>query len=270
MNIPTLEICNKLIDVRDLGKPEWQKVLDEMHDLMKVPKRKTFQHCTDRRSLIHRAEIESYKHWEYPWTIFWGLIEPNMRILDCGCGRGFLQIYLALKGCEVVSVDISTMKTKAICKLWNLASKLKLPIKEDRVSAIRNLAKRYKTTVDFHVANISNLPFEKESFDLVYSISVLEHMSPGEDEEAMREMSRVLKIGGRLLVTVDFSPTPIPRKSYNKEDIHRLVDISGLRFLGDYDYKIDHWDRYCNDLKRAFDKSKVELSSAGFVLVKEE
>jgi len=270
VNASTMKICNRLIDVRDLKRPEWQKIVDEMHSLMKVPenKRGTFQHCTDRRSLIHRAEIETFKHWEYPWAILWSSLEPGMSVLDCGCGRGFLQIYLALKRCHVTSVDISSMKTKAIRRFWDLLSRLKLPIKEDKIKAVRNLAKRYNTKIDFQVADISNLPFERESFDRVFCISVLEHMNPGEDEDAVREMCRVLKPEGRLLITVDFSPEPIPRRSYNQEDIHRLAEISGLSLLGDFDYQAEDWKTHLDSLKRAFAKPDVELSSAGLVLIK--
>lgn len=266
-----MEIYNKLIDVKDLEKHAWKKIIDEMHHLMKVPARKTnsFQHCTDRKSLIHRAEIESYKHWEYPWAILYGAFEPGMKVLDCGCGRGFLQIYLALKGCNVSSVDISTLKTRCIKKLWHQVSKYKLPIREDKTIAIRNLAKRYNTTIDFHVASISRLPFENEQFDRVYSISVLEHMKQGEDEKAVMEMSRVLKIGGKLLVTVDFSPKPVPRRSYNEKDIHRLIGISGLKILGEYNYRFDSWEKHLNDIKQAFSKPQAKVSSAGFVLVKD-
>lgn len=269
MKTSTLEICNKLIDVEDMERPEWRNIIGEMHRLMRVSKEKqtSFLHCTDRKSLFHRAEIETYKHWEYPWAILWGSFESGMSVLDCGCGRGFLQLYLARIGCNVTSVDISTMKTKMLRKFWRLASKLH--VKEDKSSVMRKLAKRYKTELDFYKANISELPFDTETFDRVYCISVLEHMNVGEDEEAVREMSRVLKPGGRLLLTVDFSPEPIPRRSYNEQNIHKLIKISGLKLLGECDYSVDNWNDHLNDLKRCFDKSDVELSSAGFVLVKE-
>ncbi|MBI4656173.1 MAG: class I SAM-dependent methyltransferase [Elusimicrobia bacterium] len=268
---PSPEICNKLIDVNDLEKPGWRGIIDEMHELMKVPERnrKSFCHCTDRRSLIHRAEIESYKHWEYPWTIVHGSFEPGMPVLDCGCGRGFLQIYLALKGCNVHSVDVSTMKTKDLRKFWNLVQKYKLPLKENRESAIKNLAKRYNTSINFKVASISRLPYENASFDRVYCISALEHMNPGEDEEAVREMCRVLKPGGRLLITVDFSPVSLPdRRSYNANDIVKMIKISGLELSGKLDYACADWRSHLAELEMHFLEKNAHVSSAAFVLLK--
>ncbi len=45
------------------------------------------------------------------------------------------------------------------------------------------------------------LPFPDESFDFVYSIGVLHHLpSPPDQDAAVREVARILKPGGRLLV----------------------------------------------------------------------
>ena len=142
--------------------------------------------------------------------------------------------------------------------------------KEDKSSSMRNLARRYGTEIDFHVANISGLPFKTEMFDRVVCISVLEHMSPGEDELAIQEMSRVLKPGGKLLVTVDFSLKASKGKSYSEEKIHKLVELSGLKMTGDYDYRVEDWGSYINDLKQCFNKPRAKITSAAFALVKEE
>lgn len=265
------QIWNRLIDIEDLKRLEWKEIINEMHHIMNVSRKKqrTYRHCTDRKSLIHRAEIESYKHWEYPWAILASSIEPNMSVLDCGCGRGFLQIYLALKQCRVTSIDISTLKTKAIKKLWNIINRFKLPIKEDKASAMHNLAKRYGVSIDFYVHSIDNLPFEDNTFDRVYCISVLEHMPPGKDENTIKEMSRVLKPKGRLIVSVDFSPKKIPQISYDKDDIFKLIEVSGLRLLGEYNYEVSNWESYLNGLQKTFCSSNSKVSSAGFVLVKD-
>src|SRR5262249_17894092 len=52
------------------------------------------------------------------------------------------------------------------------------------------------------------LPFASGTFDMVTCASVLEHIPPGNDRLALWEMARVLKPGGRLLITFDAAPLP--------------------------------------------------------------
>src|SRR5687768_11083407 len=122
---------NQIMDVDDFKRMEWKSVLNEMHDLMRIPRRRRglVRHCTDRRSIFGRAEIESYKHWEYPWLLKYGEFKPGMSVLDCGCGRGFMQIYLSLRGCRVSSIDISTLKSRWVQTFWKWAKQCRLPFR---------------------------------------------------------------------------------------------------------------------------------------------
>lgn len=267
----SIKPINRRITVEDLETTEWKDIVLEMHSMMKVPREKMhkFAYCTDRRGLVYRAEFESFKHWEYPWLIKHGEFKPGARILDCGCGRGILQFYLAAKGYSMTSVDISTLKTHQVQKFWNIMGKLGAPVAENKASAMNGIARRYGVHMDFRVANIAKLPFEDEAFDHVYSVSVLEHMAEGEDVMAIKEMSRVLKKGGTMLVTVDFSPVKMERKAYTSEDIFKLISASGLHFDNVYDFEIQDWQKHLAELDIAFSKkNKCRVSSAAFMLKK--
>lgn len=48
------------------------------------------------------------------------------------------------------------------------------------------------------------LPYPDESFDRVYSVSVVEHIPGNGDAVALAEMARVLKPGGRVVLTVPY------------------------------------------------------------------
>jgi SAM-dependent methyltransferase len=66
----------------------------------------------------------------------------------------------------------------------------------DNLAKSLNLEKR----CDFHNCLISAAPFEPGSFEVVTSISVVEHIPA--DKEAIRKMWGLVKPGGRLLLTV--------------------------------------------------------------------
>ena len=68
----------------------------------------------------------------------------------------------------------------------------------------------YAHRVDYSTQDITSLKFADDTFDLVTNVSVLEHLPRGLDTAAVREMLRVLKPGGKLLLTVDIIPDPIP------------------------------------------------------------
>lgn len=63
-------------------------------------------------------------------------------------------------------------------------------------------AKRDETKHDF-VGDITSLPIENESFDVVLCTEVFEHVP--EPIEAMRELVRVCKKGGKIIVTAPFT-----------------------------------------------------------------
>lgn len=52
------------------------------------------------------------------------------------------------------------------------------------------------------VASVYELPFDNNQFDLVLCIAVLEHLE--NPQKAIQEMRRVLKIGGKIIVSVPF------------------------------------------------------------------
>lgn len=61
------------------------------------------------------------------------------------------------------------------------------------------------TGIEVVSADATQLPFADETFDRIAAISTIEHIPDG-DDRAMAELARVLKPGGRLVVSVPFNP----------------------------------------------------------------
>jgi len=154
-------------------------------------------------------------------------LAPTAAILDLGCGNGAvaraLTRFLSAHG-RYEGLDINR-------------------------TTIEWLQERYKAHANFRFthADVSNslynpngkahpaqyrFPFEDSSFDLVLLKSVFTHMFPNEVQVYMREISRVLKTGGRSVITY-FLLNVESRRFIEK-------GLDALGFASDYD-----GDRLC-------------------------
>lgn len=80
--------------------------------------------------------------------------------------------------------------------------------------------------VEFRQATVPPLPFDDASFDCVISFQVIEHI--GRDAEFVREIHRVLRSGGRFIVTTPNAPMSLTRnpwhvREYRAEELRRLL-----------------------------------------------
>ena len=119
----------------------------------------------------------------------------HRRILDVGCGTGTMLTHLARFG-NAQGVDMDS-EAVGYC--------------HDR--GLQQVSQ----------AGADSLPFEKETFDLVTALDVVEHID--DDLGALREMRRVLKPGGLLLLTV-----PAYRFLWGRQDdinLHKRRYVAG-------------------------------------------
>jgi SAM-dependent methyltransferase len=131
------------------------------------------------------------RRWEYPFAYeclnagFGG--RAGVRILDAGSGVTFFPYFLTSEnpGWQVAACDYDT-------RFQEIFARLK-----------ENGGETSGGNVSFTAADMRALPFKAASFDAVYCISVLEHT--GEYPKILDEFSRILKPGGRLILTFDIS-----------------------------------------------------------------
>lgn len=131
------------------------------------------------------------RQWEYPYVAS-AIPEKPAQILDAGSGFTFFTFYLAALGHEVYAVDCDPQLRKYYQTIWS----------NDNVSAKANKASP-EGNVTFDIQDLHSLSFKSNSFDIVYCVSVLEHLS--EKETVLREFARILRPGGLFVLTCDIS-----------------------------------------------------------------
>lgn len=138
---------------------------------------------------------------ELEWPQFDGL-----DVLDIGCGSGALATRIAKHGARVTAVDLT----------------------QTAVNLTRENADVQKLDVEVIRCDVEKLPIESEKFDFVFSWGVLHHTETFEN--ALKEVNRVLKPGGRSLIMVYYRNSIV----YYLHGLYWLV-FKGYLFRG---YKI--------------------------------
>lgn len=103
-------------------------------------------------------------------------------VCDAGCGCGLYSLKLARFGFTVSGFDISE---NAALLTKNLLSENGYP------------------GADFKRADVLSTGYPAESFDAVVSRDVIDHMPINQAVKAVRELLRIVKPGGRVILTLD-------------------------------------------------------------------
>lgn len=126
-----------------------------------------------------------------------------LRVLDVGCGVVPMCNWISSRGHDVTAFD---------------------PLREDIEFLVKNDVNRlYGSNVHYQLNRGEQLPFADATFDVVTCVSVLEHITPGNDLLTLWEIARVLKPGGSLLITFDVSPDPV-----ESLDTDAKIDLRGI------------------------------------------
>ena len=119
----------------------------------------------------------------------------RLELLDVGSPK-LAALYLASRyDVHIRATDISPLNVGPYERMW---------------AAVRNKA---RGAIAFETQDGRRLTYADETFDLAYSMSVLEHIEgDGGDAAAVGEMLRVVKPGGRLVLSVPFGPTYVEQR----------------------------------------------------------
>lgn len=137
----------------------------------------------------------------YPKLDRWATSRAFETILDIGCGQGICSQKIDLGPSHYTGIDSSEFLIKRATELYESPTK------------------------KFLVADALDLPFEDESFDAVFSISLI-HLIEDIDV-VIDELSRVLKPKGRFFIV-----TAAPSFYEAWEDSYKEKSLDGIRLIG--------------------------------------
>ena len=139
-------------------------------------------------------------------------VKAGQLAADIGAGTGFITEALVQKGLKVIAVDQSEAMLEEMKKKFG----------------------RFDT-IDYRIGESNNLPIPDETVDAIFSNMYLHHVeSP---QIAIKEMVRVLKAGGKIVLTdMDVHQYEFLREEHNdrwmgfkREDIKKWFIEAGLQ-----------------------------------------
>lgn len=179
----------------------------------------------------HRDHVEQYRSLlrlgqeRYPYKRALQLAQRGQRLLDWGCGNGHLSYFLAHNGFAVDAYDTS---------IGNFSGEKSPPLLRDMPGVTFTLGR-----------DPVRLPYETETFDLIFGSGVLEHVHEfgGDQAGSIRELARVLKPGGTLWVfhlpnrwswnenIRGLFGMAVHSRLYTRADFSALIEGSGLEIV---------------------------------------
>jgi 2-polyprenyl-3-methyl-5-hydroxy-6-metoxy-1,4-benzoquinol methylase len=109
-------------------------------------------------------------------------LDPEMSILDVGCGRGEVIFHCAKLGCNAVGIDFSP-------HVIDIAE-----------TARKNLDQDSSVRAKFIRGDVNNLDFAEKSFDRIFMLDLVEHLYDSQLTELYQAARKMLKDDGLLII----------------------------------------------------------------------
>lgn len=145
-----------------------------------------------RGELVHAEHLARYQ--------FAAKLANGLRVLDAACGEGYGTAMIASAGAKLaVGVDVDE-------------------------KAVEHARERYG--LDFRQGDVTELPFDEGSFDLVVSFETIEHV--GDGERVISEFRRVLSDEGLLVISTPnkseyLMSTDFHEREYTSDEFEALL-----------------------------------------------
>ena len=163
---------------------------------------------------------------------------PGRRVLDLGCGRGEVLLACARAGAEVCGLDYAAAA---------------VAISRETLADVPG--------AEVVQGDVTRLPWPAGHFDAVLNGDVIEHVVPEDALRMLREVHRVLKPGGRLVVHT------APNRLFLALTWPAARPLLRLAGHGETVAKLDHWIAWSKDFhvnEQSLHGLRRSLRRAGF------
>lgn len=234
---------SKLLDMRDCSDARFQTIYREILRLHLLQQPHWFRPLLLRSKRL--SDWVGYDHWARAWEYPWALLaselgETPLKVLDVGGGGSPFAAYLAVLGhsASVTDPSMNLGLRSVVNKEKGLYRNLRSMVfwsflRLAGINALWNLPPRKSKDISYYIDSATDMRFPDDSFDRVFCLSVMEHIPFEHWPRCMEEFQRVLKPGGRLVITLDMG-TP----KANDRIYQALVNSCGLELVGDPSYRI--------------------------------
>ena len=155
------------------------------------------------------------RRFEYPWAYYAVPLSPGMRVVEVGGALSGFQFVLASQGLETHNVD----------PFLDYGSSATYDAPEERHAFLN---RTFGTDVRLHRAELPQAALASESVDVVYCISALEHFPAPAVRQTLSEVHRVLRPGGRFVLTLDLFLDCAPFSSQTSNRWGRNVSVAEI------------------------------------------
>ena len=204
---PKFEKGTQFIDVRDriasLSDEQLIKAANEYWENIGADAEQTFKP-------FHNADDSSRLLLKLSTLFEKAKLQANHRVLDFGCGSGFLSISLSKMNIEAHGIDIA----------------------EDAISLAKFCATKERGSGACHFKSFDgyNIPFEDNYFDRILTFDAFHHVS--QPEKILKEFKRILRPGGRVVMSEPgFEHSEAPHSQRDMRDfdvIENTLDIEQI------------------------------------------
>ncbi len=237
-------MTSRLLDMRDCRQEAFASIHRDMLALDLGQQPRWFRPLLARSALLQRWT--GYDHWSRAWEYPWAVLAADLgadplAALDVGGGGSPFSLYLAARGHASHVADPSLDQGTSF-----VYDRRKSPYRNARSIGKRVLfgALGLHTLwglprgndaggVRYHPYPADRLGFPDGQFDRVFCLSVMEHIPRPLWPACVREFGRVLRPGGRLVITIDMTPEEADARVHLD-----LVGSSDLTLIGSPDYDV--------------------------------